>query len=364
MDTQADARLRPKQWAKRHFVGFENILLPSFTPDLRDLDEEGIRHDVRLSIRHGFFSVFCVGTGLSPDETQRFFRVVADEAAGRVAIGTPLIAPTEADRAGLLSLAAAAGVTHLLPHPFPDFHADTESDLERFYRSIIHNTDLAVVLWATDGPQFQNLHPSNVVLPVFDRLADCENVVAIKLMTTLELPTVYECCERLHDRLLIGGVHLGLMPLLTRHYGMQWSGAWTVESLQSAEQPLVGMYLDALVHGRTEEAMKLYWRIKPAYDALFALMAPMLPRGVHPFTHLKYYQWCVGGNGGLLREPWDPNEREFPLRPAERRAMRAAYRLIGIEPTGDDDAVFVVGRAAHRRGARPADMPVKPTWED
>lgn len=36
-----------KLWAKEHLRGVENTLLPSFTPDLAALDEEGIRHDVR-----------------------------------------------------------------------------------------------------------------------------------------------------------------------------------------------------------------------------------------------------------------------------------------------------------------------------
>ena len=48
-----------KQWAKEHYRGLENTLMPSFTPDLAQLDEEGIRHDVRFSIEQGFFSTLC-----------------------------------------------------------------------------------------------------------------------------------------------------------------------------------------------------------------------------------------------------------------------------------------------------------------
>ena len=53
-----------KAWAKEHIRGFENILMPSFTPDLSGLDEAGVRLDVRRSIEHGFFSVFAVPLGL------------------------------------------------------------------------------------------------------------------------------------------------------------------------------------------------------------------------------------------------------------------------------------------------------------
>lgn len=44
-----------KQWAKENMKGVENLTLPSFTRDLSELDEEGIRWDVRKSIEHGFF---------------------------------------------------------------------------------------------------------------------------------------------------------------------------------------------------------------------------------------------------------------------------------------------------------------------
>ena len=74
------------------------------------------------------------------------------------------------------------------------------------------------------------------------------------------------------------------MPLLVKHYGMRWSGAWTIEALQSPEQPYVVEYLEHMLAGRWPEASDTYWRIKPGYDALFRLMAPMLPKGVHPFT--------------------------------------------------------------------------------
>jgi 4-hydroxy-tetrahydrodipicolinate synthase len=157
---------------------------------------------------------------------------------------------------------------------------------------------------------------------------------------------------------------MGLLPFLAKHYGNQWSGAWTIEALQTPDHQLVNDYLNKLLAGDQEGAMAAFWRIKPAYDALFGLMAPMLPMGVHPFTQLKYYQWCTGGNGGLLRQPLDPNEAKFPLNASERKHIRDSYGLIGITPTSDPDECFVVGRAAYANGVRAADMPVKPTYQD
>ena len=172
---------------------------------------------------------------------------------------------------------------------------------------------------------------------------------------------VYEICERMHDRALIGDVHLGLMPFLVKHYGTQWSGAWTLEALQSPDKPYVVRYLELLREGRYEEATALYWDIKPAYDALMELMAPMLPKGVHPGVQLKYYQWCVGGNGGLPRLPSDTMEQQFPLTPEQRKTIKAAYRAIGIEPQGPEES-FIVGRAAYERGVRAEDLTQTPMY--
>ncbi len=351
-----------KGWAREHFRGFETILMPSFKPDLSDIDEEGIRSDVRRTIEHGCFSAFAVASGMNPDEARRFLETVADEAGGRLSVGVPIHGETAEASIEELRVAESAGCTHGLIFPPHTFHAATADDLYAYYRTAAEATSLGVVLWATDGMQFRHLHPSNVIVDVFDRLCDLPNVIALKLMTTLDLTTVFALCERTHEKVQIGGVHLGLMPLLVKNYGMQWSGAWTIEALQSPEQPYVVRYLEQMLAGEWDAALDTYWQMKPAYDALFGLMAPMLPKGVHPFTHLKYYQWCVGGNGGLLREPWDPNEREFPLTPADRQAIKEGFRTIGIEPTADPDECFIVGRTAYAAGVRASDVPVKNTY--
>lgn len=347
--------------ARARFSGFENSIRPSYTPDFSELDEVGIRHDVRQSIAHGVFSVFCAPGNLNPEETARYFAIVADEAADRVMTSTIVVGADEAAQLRCLRLAEAAGLSHVLIHPYPGFRPASREELYAYYRRLIDATDLDVVLWATGGSQMTALHPSNVVVDVLDRLADLDNVVALKLMATLEATVVFECLERLGNRLLVNCVDLAMMPLLVAQYGVQWSGAWTIEALQSPQRPYVVDYLELLTSGAYTDALALYWKIKPAYDELMAMMAPMLPRGIHPSVHLKYYQWCVGGNGGLPRAPLNPAEREFPLMPAQRTAIQAAYRVIGIEPQGPEES-FVTGRAAWARGVRPADLDSTPMY--
>jgi hypothetical protein len=52
--------------------------------------------------------------------------------------------------------------------------------------------------------------------------------------------------------------------------------------------------------GRTDEALKIYSQLEPALDAFFKLQAPYILKGVHPWSHNKYFVRCGGGNGGLV----------------------------------------------------------------
>src|SRR5205807_3542582 len=47
------ARSEKKEWAREHLKGLGGLVLPSFTPDFKNLDEEAIRHDIRHSIKQG-----------------------------------------------------------------------------------------------------------------------------------------------------------------------------------------------------------------------------------------------------------------------------------------------------------------------
>nr|MCU0493852.1 hypothetical protein [Chloroflexaceae bacterium] len=78
-----------KPWAWEKLRGVQNCLFPSFTPDLSELDEEGIRWDVQQSIKHGFFSSVCTTeSGLTFDEARRFVQIVVEEAAGKLLVST------------------------------------------------------------------------------------------------------------------------------------------------------------------------------------------------------------------------------------------------------------------------------------
>lgn len=353
------SRSHRKEWAREHFKGLENIFLPSFMPGSTELDEEGVRLDVRQAIAHGFFSTFVSG-GHSMEQRKQLLDIVTDEAGDGILVSTGAWAPTVEDSIEWLQYAESKGISHALVG-LPREGFETEDDLYDYVAAIAESTDVGIVIYAIDGEAYRQFHPTNVPFGVFDRLADLPNVVAMKVMTTLDLPTTMGLYELLGDRLLVGTVNFSFTPMLVKFYDMQWSGAWTVEALQSPEKPYFVEMMKLLQQGKTEEALQIYWKITPAIKALYNLMAPLLPKGLHPWPHLKFYQYLVGGNGGIgpVREDRGVT---FTLTPAERAAFRDAYRDIGIEPAMNDEE-FLVGRAAYARGARAEDVLPNIQWE-
>jgi len=75
-----------KQWAKENLKGLEAVIFPSFSPDLQELDEEGIRYDVQHLIENGFFSILCApeACGMTFEERKKFVEIVCDEARGKI----------------------------------------------------------------------------------------------------------------------------------------------------------------------------------------------------------------------------------------------------------------------------------------
>jgi 4-hydroxy-tetrahydrodipicolinate synthase len=345
------SRAERKQWAQEKFLGAESSLLPSFKPGTFELDEEGIRHDVRAAIAHGFFSVFAAGVGLrGAEERQRFLQIAADEAGDRLLLSTGAGGGSSLE-ASIASMQQAQrlGCSHVmysLP-PDPGLSAD---EVYEYARRVIEATDLGIVLYIQSGDRFKRFHPGNVPLAIMSRLAELPNVVGAKVTQVLDPVSSFECAEALGHKLLLGPVNLELIPLMARICPIQYTAMWQVETCQSPEQPYVVDYLKLVAQDRLDEAVQLYWRFAPLVRLFWEEQAPILKRGGHPWVHLKYHQWCAGGNGGLFPEPEESRREQFaPLGPDERRLIRETYVACGITPRNPDEE-FVAGRVNYRPG--------------
>ena len=79
---RADARA----WARENLVGCSAVTIPSYSADLKNLNEKGIRHDVGLAKEFGFkHTLLCAEVAITPEENAMFTAWAADGTAKRAA---------------------------------------------------------------------------------------------------------------------------------------------------------------------------------------------------------------------------------------------------------------------------------------
>lgn len=349
------ARTDRKAWAKEHFKGFENVLMPSFTPDLKKLDEAGIRLDVRKSIEHGFFSTLCACISLTDDETRQFLEIAVDEAKGKISVAFAQGGAEGTDATvnlGLVKDAEAIGCQHLilsLPR------TGSAQDLIKVGTTVSEATNMGIYLWAAQIHDFKRFHKSRIPFEVFDALADLPNIVALKVGDP-DPATMFQLFERYNDRMLIGALMLNIMPFGIKAYGQQWSGAWTVEALQTPEKRYATDFFNLMMAGKYDAGMDLYWKyLDPAFGAMMKFMGPLMPSGGHPWDHLKVYQFLGGGNGGRTRK--DLHHPDLPpVTEQDLQFVKNVFRSIQLNPSDASFEMFMVGRKAYESGVRLKDL--------
>lgn len=333
----AVARSKLKSWARSTWRGACNVIMPSYTSDLRTLNEAGIRHDVRRNIELGFWGALLVSEcGTTFDEYRRFMEIAIDEAGGKHHL---LVHGTFDTREQIIE-AAKAGETLgasglLLGHP-NSFYPETEDDLYRHIAEVSDQTDLAVSLFVTAQMNLGRLHPSGYPPNVLRRAADIENVVAVKY--EVGRPGIagdLEVWKLLRDTgVLFSDPLEAHSPLTVELFGMQWMGTSNYEYWGDA----VPKYFDLLLKGEYDLAMEIYWRINPARQARVAIQSTVVGGNfIHRYLW-KYQGWLHGFNGGRLRQP------VMKLTDAQMRAVREPLIKSGFTIADESPADFYRGR--------------------
>ena len=351
-DAPSPAASEKKQWAREHLRGLGGLVFPSFSPDFMSLDEEGIRHDVRHSIKQGFTSCTVSANGANPEQTRRIWELVREEAAGKIGMGA---------LGGDLTFLEKIGCAYAMVGYPRNAKAETEDEVYAIFRKLIDSTSMAVVLYGSPVESLRQFHPTGIPLSVFDRLADHPNVVGIKLTHPMSTATAFEICERLSDRLIMGPCNFDHIPLLAKNYkNVQWSGLWITDALQSPEKPYAVEMMDLVVKRRFTEAMKVYWQMQPLIQGIYDLQAPLLLHESHPWAHMKYFQWVTGGNGGLL--PLKPAQYLPPLDAQGRELIKTTFNKAGITAVDRPEEEFLVGKVAYAKGVRASQLASKPLF--
>jgi dihydrodipicolinate synthase/N-acetylneuraminate lyase len=325
-----------KAWARETFHGACNVIIPSYTSDLRSLNEDAIRHDVRRNIELGFWGALLVSeAGTTLDEMRTFMEIALDEASGQHRFLLQGVFDTPRDIIDMANDARALGVDGmLLGHP-NSFYPTTAQQVEDYTVEICRATDLAIVLFVVEHSNLRRLDVRGFPADVLDRLTGNDTIVAVKYELGRQQTTnTYETFRRLQnaDVLLSDPMEFNA-PMWVDIVGMQWMGTSNYEYYGA----YVPRLLDMLRTGKTEEAMDEYWRIQPARDARSVTMSSGGSNFVHRYLW-KFQAWLNGYNGGPIRQP------AMKLSESQMRASADGARKAGIAPADEAFADFFVGR--------------------
>jgi dihydrodipicolinate synthase/N-acetylneuraminate lyase len=330
-------RSEAKDWAKQHWRGVCNVIMPSYTADLQRLNEKAIRHDVRRNIELGFWGALLVSEcATTLDEYKRFMEICVDEAKGKHHFLIQGVFDTADQIVDMAKAGEAIGITGLLLGQPNSFYARSEGDLYDYLASVSERTSLAVCLFATTQMNLGRLHPSGYPPNVVTRIADLENVVAIKY--EVGRPGIagdYEIWKKLKSkRVLFSDPLEANAPLTVELFGQQWMGTSNYEYWGGAVPEIFGL----LLKGEFDKAMEIYWRINPARQARINIQATFAGGNfIHRYLW-KYQGWLHGYNGGPMRQP------VMKLNDTQMRNVRDPLLRCGYKLQDEDATAFYRGR--------------------
>ena len=150
-----------KAWAQQNWHGLCNVIIPSYTSDLKKLNEKAIRHDVRLNMQYGYWGALLVSEAATTDEEYvRFMEICVDEAKGKHNFMLHGSFDTADDIVRMAKVSEKVGMEGiLLSHP-NSLYPTTDGEIYDFIEYISTRTDLAICTFAAPHWNYQRIHPS------------------------------------------------------------------------------------------------------------------------------------------------------------------------------------------------------------
>lgn len=227
-----------------------------------ELDEEGLRENIRSQIEGGIDRIVPVGTTgecatLSHEEHKRVVEIAIDTAGGEVPViaGTGSNSTREALRLTRHAAEAGADAAMLVT---PYYNKPTQRGLYEHYKKIAQEVDIPQIIYNVPSRTGRNIDPETLV-----SLSEFENIVGVKEAIG-DLQQIMYLVENTGEdfNVLSGDDHLTL-PMLSL-------GAVGVISVASNIVPgeiskLVHSYLE----GDTKTAMEQHYEFLPLFRSLF-----------------------------------------------------------------------------------------------
>ena len=312
-------RAGAKDHARATMTGIWAAALMPFDDQLR-IDEDGFRENVHHWTRDlGIKGLFISGKqgefyAMTLEERKRSFEL-AVEATGDH--GQTIMSCSDQNMDVAIELARHAqecGADYIVVHaPLLHFTKEQDETLLRYYRTIADSVDIGIALWS---------HPDSGYLmspDLCNRLADIENVVAIKYSVPREMYAELSglASDRIHVRTSAEPEWLDNILELDWKLYLCSSPPFLI---QTAADRRMHEYTEAAFAGRVDEARAISESLQPVRDALMGTRP-----AEKPHAHQKYWQELLGQVGGRVRAPM------LELTDAEKAATREAFEQCGLQ---------------------------------
>ena len=332
--TKSEAR----EWAREKLVGAVNCTIPSFTSDLKKINEKAIRHDARLAVEHGFAGTLAVSeVAITPDEYISFVEILRDEAKDGLHIVHHGSWSTLEDNIEVTRRAEAAGADLVLLSYPPNFYPESEQEIYDFTRTFCDSTNLAVILFPMYLWGFSpRIHQSDIPVRLIRRLLDdCPNIAVIKAeggYPSIQGPI--ECYRNFGDEVVISVPIEGDLIPLSQLMPIRYSAT----SCHEYYGPLIPQVMGLLRDGKYEDTAEIFWRTHAARKALGSVAQKLNGGYFIDRQAWKFQGWLQGYNGGPLRLP---TQRIHDL---EMNQLRKGLIDAGLNPSMDPFREFFIGR--------------------
>lgn len=327
-----------RAWAREHLTGCAGVLIPSYSADLKRINDTGIAHDAGLLQQLGYDgTLLCAEVAITPAENARMTAIARETVGADFRLFFHAAFGTLEENIEAVKLAEKAGADiALLSYP-PQFWPTSLEEIYDYTRRFCEATELGVMLFPIPLWGFERVDPAGMPVAFVRRLLnDIPNIVAIK--SEQGFPGVAGLCEMWHhfrDEVVIScPIESDLIPLwqsmpipYSATSNTQWMSNYFPETFKLCRE------------GHWEEAMKRYWQVQPARLAGGAAAASYAGgTGVLNRTTWKYQDWLAGFNGGPLRAP--------AMRVPDRfmKSLRKGLQESGLPVTDLPDSEYLRGR--------------------
>jgi len=328
-----------RSWALATLEGCCGCVMPTFTADVRGLNEAAIRHDVAREKALGMSAILIVSEGgTTPPEMRQLIDICVDEAGEDLVTVVQASEPTFADMTEVMRYAEGAGVDLVLPSYPLTYHPMSLDQLFEDTKRLIDATWLGVMIFAIDQWNFSRLHPAAFPVSLLERLVDaCPNLAGIKNEVGVPYAGgLVDVFEKFGSRVVVTDPFEHNAPIWIKHYGMRYLGTSNYEAMGDRIPRMLALLSDPVTW---DEGMELYWQLAPVRRANSAVAsATVAQTQLVPRAVWKYQGWLVGFNGGPLRAP------QIRITAAQMGILRAAVTAAGLAVTSDPDELFWVGR--------------------